>query len=604
MIRVADFIAQTLADHGIRHVFMLTGGGAMHLNDAFGREQRIQVICNHHEQACAIAAEGYARLTGYIGVLNVTSGPGGINAINGVYGGWTDSIPMLVISGQVKRETYKGFYNLPGLRQLGDQEADIISIVKSITKYSVTIFEPNDIRFHLERAIYLASHGRPGPCWLDIPIDVQSAIVNEADLRGYDSAMDEIRINPAQIKDQCIKVLQRLNISKRPVILAGSGVRCADAVDLFNQIIQRLGIPVTTAWTHDTISSDNPLFCGRPGTIGDRAGNFVVQNADTLLILGSRLNIRQVSYNWNAFARYAYKIQVDIDPAELAKPTIKPEFAVHCDVRIFLEILNHVLDEFEYDLNIHKKWLSWCQERRQRYFGIFPHQKLFNGYINPYHFLDILFKKLSEDDVVICGNATATVVSFQVARLKLGQRLISNSGAASMGYDLPAALGAAVARDGKRVICLAGDGSIHLNIQELQTVVHHKLPIKIFVLNNNGYLSIRTTQSNFFKLYIGESPASGVSFPDYVKLSQAYGISSLRIDREDFSPLIDFVLSQEGPILADVILDPTQVFEPKLSSRVLPDGKMVSAPLEDMYPFLPRIELLENLFIPPWDEDD
>jgi acetolactate synthase-1/2/3 large subunit len=433
---------------------------------------------------------------------------------------------------------------------------------------------------------------------------VQSTLVNETDMRGYDSAMDEISFETTLIKAQCVKVLQHLKISKRPVILAGSGIRSADAVELFNQIIQRLGIPVTTAWTHDTISSDNPLFCGRPGTIGDRAGNFVVQNADTLLILGSRLNIRQVSYNWNAFARYAYKIQVDIDPAELVKPTIKPEFAIHCDIRLFLETMSQVLNEFEYDLNTHKDWLSWCQERRKRYFGIFPHQRLFNGYINPYHFLDILFKKLSEDDVVFCGNATATIVSFQAASLKLGQRLISNSGAASMGYDLPAALGAAVARGGKRVICLAGDGSIHLNIQELQTVVHHQLPIKIFVLNNNGYLSIRTTQSNFFNNYVGESPASGVSFPDYVKLAQAYGIPSLKIDSEDFAPLIDFVFSQKGPILADVILDPAQVFEPKLSSRVLPDGKMVSAPLEDMYPFLPRAELRENLFIPPWDETD
>jgi acetolactate synthase-1/2/3 large subunit len=393
-----------------------------------------------------------------------------------------------------------------------------------------------------------------------------------------------------------------LKASKRPVILAGSGVRIAGAVDLFNEVIQRLGIPVTTAWTHDTISSDNPLFCGRPGTIGDRAGNFVVQNADMLLVLGSRLNIRQVSYNWNAFARYAYKIQVDIDPAELTKPTIKPDLAIHCDIPQFLETLNQMIDSLEYDQGIHRDWLSWCQDRRRKYFGILPHQKLFKEHINPYQFMKVLFEKLSDDDVVVCGNATATVVSFQAASLKMGQRLISNSGAASMGYDLPAAVGAAVARGGKRVICLAGDGSIHLNIQELQTVVHHQLPIKIFVLNNNGYLSIRTTQSNFFHHFIGESANSGVSFPDYVKLAQAYGIASMKIEGEDFASLIDLILSDEKPVLADVILDPTQVFEPKLSSRKLPDGRMVSAPLEDMFPFLSREELQENLFIPIWDE--
>ena len=602
-MRVADFIAKYLADHGVRHVFMLTGGGAMHLNDAFGLEKRIQVICNQHEQACAMAAEGYARVTGKLGVINVTTGPGGINALNGVYGAWTDSIPMLVISGQVKRETYKGYYQLPNLRQLGDQEADIISMAKNITKYAVTVIEPTEIRYHLERAIFLATHGRPGPCWLDIPIDVQSSLIDETALKPYDPALDEVKFDAALIKKQCIEVLQRLKSSKRPVILAGSGIRISDTVTLFNQVIHRLGIPVTTAWTHDTISSDDPLFCGRPGTIGDRAGNFVVQNADTLLILGSRLNIRQVSYNWNSFARYAYKIQVDIDPAELAKPTIKPDLAIQCDLRLFLETLSQVLDEQEFDLTIHQEWLSWCQERRKRYFGILPHQKLFKDFINPYNFLDVLFKKLSEDDVVVCGNATATIVAFQAASLKVGQRLISNSGAASMGYDLPAAVGAAVARGGKRVICLAGDGSIHLNIQELQTVAHHHLPIKIFVLNNNGYLSIRTTQNNFFQHLVGESPASGVSFPDYGKLAQAYGIASIKIDSKDFAQKIDFVLSQEGPILADVILDPNQVFEPKLSSRKLPDGRMVSAPLEDMYPFLPRAEFRENLFIPPWDEE-
>lgn len=595
MIRLADYVAKFLAEQGVNTVFMLTGGGAMHLNDAFGLEKRIKVICNHHEQACAMAAEGFARVSGQLGVLNVTTGPGGINALNGVYGAWTDSIPMLVISGQVKRETYKGCYDLPSLRQLGDQEVDIVTICKSITKYAVTILEPQEIRYHLEKALFLASTGRPGPCWIDVPIDVQSSLVDETNLQKYEPEADELQLNYSTIKTQCTEVLRRIKSAKRPVIMAGSGVRIAGTVDLFNKIIQRLGIPVTTAWTHDLIESDDPLFCGRPGTIGDRAGNFVVQNSDVLLILGSRLNIRQVSYNWKSFARFAFKIQVDVDPAELAKPTIKSDLPICCDLRIFLETLNEVLSEEQYDPSIHRDWLMWCKERKNKYFGVSNAQKLPSDKINPYNFLDGLFSKLEKDDVVVCGNASATIIPFQIAKLKLGQRLISNSGAASMGYDLPAAIGAAVARDGKRVICIAGDGSIHLNIQELQTVFHHRLPIKIFVLNNNGYLSIRTTQNNFFHHLVGESPASGVSFPDYLKIAIAYGIPSVRIEGNDFNLKIDQVLSQEGPILADVIVDPAQVFEPKLSSRKLPDGNMVSASLEDMFPFLDREEFEANM---------
>jgi len=603
MIRVADYVARTIANYGVNHVFMLTGGGAMHLNDAFGSEKRIHVICNHHEQACAMAAEGYTRITGKPGVINVTTGPGGINSLNGVYGAWTDSIPMLIVSGQVKRETYKGNYELPNLRQLGDQEIDIITIVKSITKYAETVFDPLKIRFHLEKALYLATHGRPGPCWLDIPVDVQSALIDESSLLGYDPSGDSTQIEFTELKKQCEEVLKRLQEANRPVILAGSGVRAALAVELFTKIVNKLGIPVTTAWTHDIIASDDPLFCGRPGTIGDRAGNFVVQNADCLLILGSRLNIRQVSYNWNAFARYAYKIWVDVDPSELSKPTVKPDFPICSDLKDFLEVLDLVIVEKEYEALVHQDWLAWCQQRRQKYFGTGYSQKITNQKINPYYFVNDLFCRLRKDDVVICGNASATILPFQTGQLKMGQRLISNSGSASMGYDLPASIGAAVARGGKRVICLAGDGSIHLNIQELQTVVHHQLPIIMFVLNNNGYLSIRTTQNNFFHRLVGEGPTSGMTLPNYVKLAQAYGISSIRIDTNNYDQALEKVLEGNGPILVDIILDPDQTFEPKTSSRKLPDGTMVSAPLEDMFPFLSREELHDNLFIPPWDEN-
>lgn len=597
-IRLADYVFKYLADHGVDTVFLVTGGGAMHLNDALAKEDRIHYVCNHHEQACAMAAEGYARISGKIGVVSVTSGPGGINALNGVYGAWTDSIPMLIISGQVKRETCMSTYHIPGLRQLGDQEANIIEMVHGITKYSYQVTDPQSICYHLEKALFLAQSGRPGPCWLDISIDVQATTIDEDTLVAYDPSENEIVVDPSTISKQCLEVIKLLKESKRPVILAGTGIRSGNATEIFNRVIHKLEIPVTTAWTHDTVASDDAVYCGRPGTIGDRAGNFTVQNADLLIILGSRLNIRQVSYNWNSFARYAYKIQVDIDSAELNKPTVKPDLPIQCDIKIFLEELDRQLDNKGYDLAQHSNWLAWCKERVNRYPVLRPEMKLFKGKINPYNFLDTLFRKLKSDDVVVTANGAACVMSFQIAFIKYGQRLFSNSGAASMGFDLPAAIGAAVARGGKRVICLAGDGSIQMNIQELATIVGNELPVKIFVLNNGGYLSIHTTQKNFFGRFIGESEKSGVLFPDYIKVANAYGLPALRINRELFSQDIDDVLDRDGPILADVVLDPEQSFEPKLSSRQLPDGTMVSPALEDLYPFLPREELMENLLIP------
>jgi acetolactate synthase-1/2/3 large subunit len=598
-MKLSDYLARRIADYGVRHLFMVVGGGAMHLNDSFGYEPRIKHICNHHEQACAMAAEGYARVTGKIGVINVTTGPGGINALNGVFGAWTDSIPMLIVSGQVKRETCMATYNIPGLRQLGDQEADIISMVKGITKYAVLVTDPSSIRYHLEKALYLATSGRPGPCWLDIPVDVQSSLIDESSLPAYDPEEDKPHWDLDLLSQQCHEIIERIKASPRPVIMAGSGIRHAKAVDIFDTVIHKLGIPVTTAWTHDLIASDDPLFCGRPGTIGERAGNFTVQNAETLLVVGSRLNIRQVSYNWQAFARHAFKIQVDADGAELRKPTGKPDMAVHCDAKLFLEEMNRQLDSSDWGAGQNARWLAWCKERVARYPAVLPKHRSTGDRINPYHFVDALFHHLADDDVVACGDGTACIVPFQVASIKKGQRLFSNSGSASMGHDLPAAVGAAVAREGKRVICLAGDGSIQLNIQELQTVAHHQLPIKIFVLNNGGYLSIRTTQGNFFRRFVGESPSSGVSFPDMVKVAQAYGLPALRVEGSDFESAIDQALNTPGPFLCDVMLDPSQQFEPRSSSKILPDGRMVSAPLEDMFPFLEREELLSNLLIPP-----
>jgi acetolactate synthase-1/2/3 large subunit len=595
-MKLSDYIAGELANWGVRDLFMVTGGGAMHLNDSIGKESRLRYICTHHEQAAAMAGECYARVSGQVGVINVTTGPGGINALNGVFGAWTDSVPMLILSGQVKRETCMGYRGMTTIRQLGDQEVDIIRMVKGITKYAVMVDDPSTIRYHLEKAYHLARTGRPGPCWLDIPIDVQSANIEPSTLKSYDPAEDAQRWDPTEIRRLCALTLERLRTAERPVILAGTGVRAAGALDVFERVIRKLRIPVTTAWTHDLIASDDELFCGRPGTIGERAGNLTVQNADVLLILGSRLNIRQVSYNWPSFARNAFKIQVDVDAAELDKPTVRPDLPIHCDLSVFLPELERQAETWQHRPE-HNQWREWCRSRVARYPVVQERHRAAQSPLNTYHFIEMLFEGLRQDDVLVCGNAAACIVPYQAGKLRMGQRLISNSGSASMGYDLPAAIGAAVARHGERVICLAGDGSLQFNIQELQTIAHYGLPVKVIVLNNGGYLSIRQTQSNFFGRLVGESGASGVSFPDYNRVATAYGIPSARVEHVDCISQLWRLLDAPGPALCEVMVDPAQEFEPRLKSRQLPDGTIVTPALEDMYPFLDAAELESNMFV-------
>jgi acetolactate synthase-1/2/3 large subunit len=600
MTTVASHLAQCLARHGAKHVFMVTGGGAMFLNDAFAHEPGLTPVCFHHEQAAAMAAEAYARIADHPPVLNVTTGPGGINALNGVFGAWTDSVPMIVVSGQVKRTTCLATTPVAGLRQLGDQEGQIIPMVRGIAKYAAVVERAEDIAWHLDQALHHAIDGRPGPVWLDIPIDVQSAAIEPETLRRWTPPTAAPSSGAAAVAE----VIRRLRRAQRPVILAGTGVRAARAVAEFERVIRRLGIPVTTAWTHDLIASDDPLYCGRPGSIGTRAGNFTVQSADLLLVLGSRLNIRQVSYNWQAFAPRAFKIQIDVDAAELAKPTVKPDLAVQADLREFLAALDHELAAWN-PQPAHGEWLAWCRRRVIDYPAVLAHQREFKGKINPYHFIDELFVRLNGDDIIACGNATATIVPFQAGRIKPGMRLFSNSGSASMGYDLPAAIGAhfgALAARGqqRRIICLAGDGSIMMNLQELQTIAWHRLPLKIFVLNNRGYLSIRSSQKNFFGRLAGEGPDSGVGFPDFIAVASAFGITARRIAGVDFQLALDEALTTDGPVLCDVVLDEAQGFEPRMTSRKLDDGTIVTPPLEDMFPFLEREELARNR----WPADD
>ncbi|OIP34235.1 MAG: hypothetical protein AUK47_18100 [Deltaproteobacteria bacterium CG2_30_63_29] len=601
-IRLADYIANSLAVHGLHQVFMVTGGGAMHLNDALGHHPNLDVHFFHHEQGAAIAAEGYARVTGRPAVLCVTTGPGGINALNGVFGAWTDSIPMLVISGQVKRSTCMATARTRGLRQLGDQEADAIGFAKGITKFARLVDSPDQIRVVLAEAIHLATSGRPGPCWIDVPIDVQGAQFDPDGLA--DEPSWEVTESNPHLSVQVTSVLQRFQAAERPVLLPGTGVRLAGAKERFERVARRLGVPIALSWTAvDLVSNDDPLYAGRAGTIGDRAGNFAVQNADLILVLGSRLNIRQVSYNWDSFARCAYKIQVDIDPAELEKPTVRPDLAIVSDLDNFLEEMERQLQHSPNDPNQHTKWVAWCRERVLRYPVVEDRHRALTaeGLINPYGFIERLFGLLDEQDIVVCGNATASVVPFQAGHIRAGQRVFANSGCASMGYDLPAAIGAAIGRPGRRVICLAGDGSLQMNIQEMQTLAHYGLPVKIFVLNNRGYLSMRITQRNFFGRLTGESPESNISFPDYVRVAQAYQIPASRLSGANYAEGLEEVLASDGPVLVDVMLDPFQEFEPKLSARQLPDGRITSPALEDLYPFLSREELESNLLIPPLD---
>lgn len=606
-IRVADYIAELLADKGIDTLFTVVGGGAMHLNDGFGHNPKIKCIHNHHEQACSIAAEGYYRMSNKLPAVCVTTGPGGTNAITGVLGAYLDSIPMLIISGQVKYEMTVASTGLD-LRQLGDQEWDIVSTVNSMTKYAEMVVDANKIKYCIEKAIYLAMNGRPGPCWVDIPLDVQGAIIDTDDLIEFDPK--ELEANSVQevTEDILDKVIEKIKTAKRPVIYAGSAIRTNDAYDSFLNVINKLQIPVVNAWNAtDSIEYDNPLCVGCGGSFGDRPANFAVQNSDLILSLGCRLSTRQVSFAYDSWAREAYKIMVEIDPAEINKPTLNIDLPIQSDIKDFLEKFNAYLEKEYSDYNFkNEDWIKQCNIWKEKYPVCDKSKYEQKDKINVYAFLDTLSDCMKENDKIVVANGAACAC-IHGYKLKKGQRLVVNSGVASMGYDLPAAIGACFGINQNDIICVCGDGSIQMNLQELQTIIHHKLPIKLFLINNEGYQSIRITQRSFFEQpFIGIGSDSGdISFPNMEKIAYAYGFKYNQCsDINKLKDIINNTLNTSEPIICEVFVDTAQSFEPKSASKKLPNGKMVSAPLEDMKPFLDRKELEENMYIDLIENED
>lgn len=596
-MKLTDYVMQRLAEYGVRDIFLISGGGAMHLVDSVGKNKQLNYICTHHEQAVAIAAEGYTRASGKMGVAVVTTGPGGTNTMTGVIGQWLDSIPCLYISGQVKRETtIQSCPDIP-LRQLGDQEIDIIAMVKPVAKYAVSVRDASEIRYHLEKAIHCATTGRPGPVWVDIPLDIQAATIDETGLPGY--TPEPAQVPPLTGEELSVKareVAGLLRDAKRPLVIAGHGIRLSGGIAALHRFLEHTGIPALTTFNgFDLVPVEHPSYAGRPGTLGTRFGNLALQNSDLILSVGTRNNIRQVSYNWKIYGRSAKKVVVDIDHAELMKPTLTPDVAVHADAREFLEALMHSVPTAQ----SWNEWRLWCSERKRRFPVV--QESLWNAAapVNPYCFVDALTAALPENSTVVAGNGTACVALFQAGIVKKGQRMFWNSGCASMGYDLPAAIGACFAAGKNNVVCLAGDGSLQMNIQELETMAFHQLPIKLFVLNNNGYVSIRQTQGNFFAgHYVACDPASGVGFPEMRKLASAYGIAYERIDEQmTMRQKIDKIVKMCGPVIIEVMLDPDHKFSPRVSSFKRPDGSMVSKPLEDMYPFLSKEELQDNMLV-------
>ena len=666
--RLADYVPYFLVVWGITDCFTVTGGGAMHLNDALGHKEGLRCTYNHHEQASAMAAEAYARYSGRIAAVCVTTGPGGTNAITGVVGGWLDSIPMLVLSGQVRYDTTarytERFTEGHPLRAVGDQEFDIVKSVGCMCKYAVMIEEPEQIRYALEKAYHLAMTGRKGPSWIDIPVNFQGCYIETEDLKGYFPEEDgcnradwEILENAGptresqrkeeknicaseaeaghlmetSLREQAAQVLEKVKASKRPVLYGGNGIRLSGGYEDFRVAMEKLGIPVVTCWDSiDLIEDAHPLYVGRGGIMGDRPGNFAVQNADLVLAVGNRLSIRQVGYNWKTWAREACVIMVDVDEAELRKHTIHVELPVCADAGEFFRMLNRLIEEQEAPgqqgaprqqetpgtalgagqtgpVFGESSWIERCQAWKRDYPVTLPrHWEEDGTYANVYAFIRHLSSSLPEENLTVVSNGSACVVGSHNYVIQKNARFLINSAIASMGYGLPAAVGACIAAGGKETVCIEGDGSIMMNLQELQTVLTNRLPIKLFLINNQGYHSIRQTQNNLFGNHskVGIGPESGdLSFPSFEKLAAAFGYPyfSARSNGE-MKQAVEEALTHPGAVFCEIFVSPEQVFEPKSATKRLEDGTLVSPPLEDLAPFLPREEVLGNLLISPVEE--
>ncbi|MCD6346290.1 MAG: thiamine pyrophosphate-binding protein [Bacteroidales bacterium] len=599
-MKLSDYVMQFVAEQGIRHIFMLPGGGAMHLNDSLGCCQELEYVCNLHEQACGIAAEAYARVTNNLGVALVTSGPGGTNAITGVSAAWLDSTPCLFFSGQVKRSDLMGDL---GVRQLGVQETDIVSLVKPITKYAVTIMDPDKIRYHLEKAVYYAKSGRPGPVWIDIPLDVQASTIDPQSLSGFDARENDQPFDKGAMEDQVAQVIELLNSSDRPVVLAGNGIRLAEAQADFLRLTDLVGVPVlTTRLGVDLIPAAHELCIGMPGSIAARGANFLLQNSDLLLILGARLDMALIAYAPDKLARAAKKIMVNIDPAEINKVKTIIDVPVCMDAGLFIKAI--LKQSGNMKTRARSNWMAKCREWKIKYPFVLPEHYTEKTGISLYAFSDILSEEMSEDYIILPGNAGNACELFLTAfKVKAGQRVFHNKGTGAMGFSQPAAIGACLASGKRPTVCIDGDGGFQMNIQELETIKRLALPITFFIMNNQGYASIRASQQGYFGRLSGADTGSGLTLPDVAKIAKAYGLSAVRISNpKNLRRQIREILRMPGPVVCDVAIIPDEVRSPRVSSFQKLDGSMASKPLEDMWPFLDREEFLSNMLIPLLDE--
>jgi acetolactate synthase-1/2/3 large subunit len=595
-----------VARQGVKHVFLLTGGGAMHLNDALARSSELTFVCNHHEQASAISAENYSKVTNNLGVALVTTGPGGTNAITGVVGAWLDSTPLLVVSGQVKRadRMYLPDGTPIGVRQRGGQEVDIVSLVKPVTKYALTIDDPQSIRYHLEKAVYLARTGRPGPVWIDIPIDVQAAPVEPDSMRGFDLAelskrdQDSVTDLITKVRD----VMDHLNRAERPIIFAGNGVRVSGAAAAFENLVRLLNVPVCLTWmAMDLMDDEDALFVGRPGTVASRGANFAIQNADFVLAIGTRLDPALIGWDPRQFARGAYKTVIDIDPAELGKLKGTIDNPICADAKTFID---HVVQQADSVLDKSKDrgpWLQRCRDWKTRYPLVLPEHRA-PGLVSLYHLAEVIGEEAGSNDQIVSGSSGSAIEVILLAyKARKGRRVFHTAGLGAMGYGIPASIGVCLGSGRRRTICVDGDGGLQLNIQELATIAHLQLPIKLFVLNNQGYASIRASQTNYFGgPNIGCSLETGVSIPDYRKVARAYGLKTAIIeDQSDLHASVGTVLRSRGPVLCDVHIIPDEIRAPRVTSVQRADGSFLSKPLEDLWPFLDRDEFAQNMIVEP-----